>query len=258
MARVRNACAYATHLFFQKNGFYYIHTPVITASDCEGAGEMFQVTSLLQNGTAPLRDIPVTKDGKIDYSKDFFSKPAFLTVSGQLNGEMYASGLTKIYTFGPTFRAEISHTSRHAAEFWMIEPEVSFADLTDNMDLAEAYVKFVTQYALDNNLEDLKFFDSSIEKGLIERLRHVVASPFQRLTYTEAIKLLQESGVKFEKDPVWGIDLPSEHERYIAEKIFKKPVILTDYPKDIKAFYMKLNPDKKTVRAMDVLVPGVS
>lgn len=257
MERVRNLCAYATHLFFQKNNFFYVHTPVITASDCEGAGEMFQVTALLKAGQAAIKDVPQTKDGRFDYSQDFFGKPAFLTVSGQLNGEMFASAMTKIYTFGPTFRAEDSHTSRHAAEFWMIEPEVSFADLTDNMDLAEAYVKYVTRYVMENDLEDLEFFDKYVEKGLIKRLKNVVDSPFQRLTYTEAVDLLIKSGHKFENPVSWGIDLASEHERYIAEQIYKKPVILTDYPKDIKAFYMKLNPDGKTVRAMDVLVPRI-
>jgi len=262
MARVRNSCAFATHRFFQEQGYFYVHTPLITASDCEGAGEMFQVSTLLKNGSAKIPDVPTLKDGKtIDYSQDFFGKPAFLTVSGQLNGEMYASALGKIYTFGPTFRAENSHTSRHIAEFWMIEPEISFADLNDNMDVAEAYLKFVVQYVLANNMEDMKFFDEWIEKGVIERLQKVVATPFKRLTYTEAITILldaQKKGKKFEvADIKWGIDLQSEHERFIAEEIYKMPIILTDYPKEIKAFYMRLNEDGKTVRAMDVLVPKI-
>lgn len=261
MARVRNACAMATHLFFNSLGFVYLHTPLITASDCEGAGEMFQVTTLLKNGTAQVAEVPTDKaTGRPDYSQDFFGKPAFLTVSGQLNGEMYATALGKIYTFGPTFRAEKSHTTRHLAEFWMIEPEVAFADLNDNMDLAEAYVKYVVQYALDNVLEDLEFFDKYTEKGLIQRLKKVLENPFKRLTYTEAVDLLlkaEASGHKFQTKVQWGIDLESEHERYVCETIFNLPTILTDYPKDIKAFYMKLNDDGKTVRAMDVLVPKI-
>jgi len=261
MARVRNACAMATHLFFQQLGFLYLHTPLITASDCEGAGEMFQITTLLKNGGAKVAEVPLVKEtGKPDYTQDFFGKPAFLTVSGQLNGEMYATAVGKIYTFGPTFRAENSHTTRHIAEFWMIEPEMAFADLYDNMDLAEAYLKYVIQYVMDTDLEDLQFFDKQYEKGLLERLNKVLAQPFKRLTYTEAVEILQKSeasGVKFEKKVEWGIDLQSEHERYVAEKVFNQPIILTDYPKDIKAFYMRLNEDGKTVRAMDVLVPKI-
>lgn len=261
MARVRNACAMGTHLFFQNLGFVYLHTPLITASDCEGAGEMFQITTLLKNGTAKVTDVPVVKEtGKPDYAQDFFGKPAFLTVSGQLNGEMYATALGKIYTFGPTFRAENSHTTRHLAEFWMIEPEVAFADLNDNMDLAEAYIKYVVQYVYDTCLEDLDFFEKQYEKGLIQRLKNVLATPFKRLTYTEAVDLLLQAeakGHKFQVKVQWGIDLESEHERYVTETIFNHPVILTDYPKDIKAFYMRLNDDGKTVRAMDVLVPKI-
>jgi len=262
MARVRSACAMATHTFFQEQGFIYLHTPLITASDCEGAGEMFQVTTLLKNGTAKLADVPVVKEtGKPDYVQDFFGKPSFLTVSGQLNGEMYASALGKIYTFGPTFRAENSHTTRHLAEFWMIEPEIAFADLDDNMDLAEAYLKFVIEYVLTNCLEDLEFFDKFVDKkGLIQRLRNVLAQPFARLSYTDAVDILMKvdpKKKKFENAVSWGIDLSSEHEQYIAEVINNKPTILYNYPKDIKAFYMRLNEDGKTVRAMDVLVPGI-
>lgn len=259
MARVRNACAMATHLFFQEQGCIYLHTPLITASDCEGAGEMFQVTTLLKNGTAKVGDVPLVKEtGKPDYTQDFFAKPAFLTVSGQLNGEMYATALGKIYTFGPTFRAENSHTSRHIAEFWMIEPEIAFADLEDNMDLAEAYLKYVINYVLEKCPEDMEHFNSFVEKGLIERLKKVAETPFQRLTYTEAVDiLLKVKDRKFETKVEWGIDLQSEHERYIAEVVFNKPVILTNYPKDIKAFYMKMNEDGKTVRAMDILVPKI-
>jgi len=259
VARVRNACAMATHTFFQENGFYYVHTPIITASDCEGAGEMFQISTLLKNGEAKIQDIPVsrTTPGKPDYNLDFFGKPAFLTVSGQLNGEMYATALGKVYTFGPTFRAENSNTPRHAAEFWMIEPEIAFATLEDNMDIAEAYLKYVVKYCLANNMEDLEFFNEKYEKGLLERLQQVVDTPFKRLTYTEAIDILLKCGKKFEKLVSWGIDLSSEHERYLAEQIFKMPIILTNYPKDIKAFYMRLNEDGKTVRAMDVLVPNI-
>lgn len=261
MARVRNSCAFATHKFFQELGFFYCNTPLITASDCEGAGEMFQVTTLLKNGQAKLTDVPTLSDKKtVDYTQDFFGKPSFLTVSGQLNGEMYATALGKIYTFGPTFRAENSHTSRHIAEFWMIEPEIAFADLNDNMDYAEAYLKYVIQYVLENNAADMKFFDQWVEKGVIERLKHVLETPFKRLTYTEAVDLLLEAvkkGKKFDTKVEWGIDLQSEHERYVTEEIFKQPVILINYPKDIKAFYMKLNEDGKTVRAMDVLVPKI-
>jgi len=258
MARVRNACAFATHRFFQEQNFVYVNTPLITASDCEGAGEMFQVTTLLKNGVAKITDVPLLEDKKtIDYSQDFFQKPSFLTVSGQLNGEMYATALGKIYTFGPTFRAEDSHTSRHIAEFWMIEPEIAFYDLNDNMDLAEAYLKYVVQHVLEHNLEDMIFFDKQVEKGLIERLKNVLATPFKRLTYTEAVDILLKCGKEFKFKVEWGIDLQSEHERYITEEVFKQPVILTNYPKDIKAFYMRLNEDQKTVRAMDVLVPKI-
>jgi len=262
MARVRNACTMATHKFFQEQGFVNLHTPLITASDCEGAGEMFQVTTLLKNGSAKVADVPLIKEtGKPDYSQDFFKKPAFLTVSGQLNGEMYACALGKIYTFGPTFRAEDSHTTRHLAEFWMIEPEVAFADLDDNMDLAEAYLKFVVQFVLDNCMEDLIFFDKFVDKKkLIERLRKVLEEPFARMSYTEAVDCLLKvdpKKKKFEIPVVWGMDLKSEHEQYIAEVVHKRPTILFNYPKDIKAFYMRLNEDGKTVRAMDVLVPGI-
>lgn len=259
LARVRNACALATHLFFQKEGFVYLHSPLITASDCEGAGEMFQVTTLLKNGTAKLSEVPMVKEtGKPDYSQDFFAKPSFLTVSGQLNGEMYATALGRIYTFGPTFRAENSHTTRHLAEFWMIEPEIAFADLDDNMDFAEAYLKFVIDFVTKNCAEDMEFFDKFIEKGLLERLKKVYTTPFKRLTYTEAVEiLLKVTKKKFEIPVKWGMDLQSEHERYICEEIFNQPVILTNYPKEIKAFYMKLNDDGKTVRAMDVLVPKI-
>eukprot|EP01114_Cavostelium_apophysatum_P005274 TRINITY_DN1606_c0_g1_i1.p1 TRINITY_DN1606_c0_g1~~TRINITY_DN1606_c0_g1_i1.p1 ORF type:complete len:564 (-),score=154.75 TRINITY_DN1606_c0_g1_i1:90-1655(-) len=259
MSRVRNACSMATHLFFQEQGFVYFHAPLITASDCEGAGEMFQITTLLKNGANKVADVPIVKEtGKPDYVQDFFGKPAFLSVSGQLNGEMYASALGKIYTFGPTFRAENSHTTRHVAEFWMIEPEVAFADLDDNMDLAEAYLQFVVKYVISQCPDDLDFFDKFIEKGLIERLKKVADTPFKRLTYTEAVEiLLKVTDKKFETPVKWGIDLQSEHERYITEVVFNQPVILTDYPKDIKAFYMRLNDDGKTVRAMDVLVPKI-
>jgi len=291
MARVRNACAFATHKFFQEQGFVYVNTPIITASDCEGAGEMFQITTLLQNGTAKLSDVPIVKEtGKPDYSRDFFGKPAFLTVSGQLNGEMYATALGRIYTFGPTFRAEVSHTPRHMAEFWMIEPEICFADLNDNMDIAESYLKYVVKFVMDNNMEDLEIFDAlekrerearqkehqekkKQEKGkkketqpaekyeddtpLIARLQNIFATPFKRLTYTEAVDLLIKCGKEFLVKVEWGIDLGSEHERYLTEQIFKQPIILTDYPKEIKAFYMRLSEDGKTVRAMDVLVPKI-
>eukprot|EP00744_Colponema_vietnamica_P002406 GILI01003780.1.p1 GENE.GILI01003780.1~~GILI01003780.1.p1 ORF type:complete len:721 (+),score=269.62 GILI01003780.1:54-2216(+) len=256
VTRVRNALAYATHQFFQTRGFLYIHTPLITASDCEGAGEMFQVTTLIpKDGTAKL---PMHKDGKVNYNEDFFRKPAFLTVSGQLSVENFSCAMSDVYTFGPTFRAENSHTSRHLAEFWMIEPEMAFADLEDDMECAESYLKFCLTYVLENCLEDLQFFDKNIEKGLIDRLRNVVNNAFAKVSYTEAIELLHKSGVKFEnKCPNWGDDLNSEHERWLAETKFKKPVIVYNYPKDIKAFYMKLNEDGRTVRAMDILVPKI-
>jgi len=251
VARVRSRLAFATHRFFQERGYVYLQSPIITGSDCEGAGEMFQVTSL------NLENPPKTEDGKIDYSKDFFSKPSFLTVSGQLNGESYATALSDIYTFGPTFRAENSHTSRHLAEFWMIEPELAFADLPMIADLAESYLKFLVSDVLENCREDLEFFNQFIEKGLIERLTQVKDAPFVRLTYTEAIKILEDSKKSFEYPVKWGSDLQSEHERYIAEEHCNAPVILTDYPKDIKAFYMRENEDGKTVAALDVLVPKV-
>jgi len=306
VARIRNACAFATHRFFQEQGFVYVHTPLITASDCEGAGEMFQVTTLL-NGSPKPSELPVIKEtGKVDYTKDFFGKPSYLTVSGQLNGEMYATALGKVYTFGPTFRAENSHTTRHIAEFWMIEPEIAFADLNDNMDTAESYLKFVLKYVLENHREDLEVFEkleqfqkkekeeeakkeqaekaksqkkdkskkqgekkqeekkqeekkpATEERPLIPRLEHVLATPFRRVTYTEAVEiLLKVTDKQFETKVEWGIDLQSEHERYLTEEVFKQPIILTDYPKEIKAFYMRLNEDEKTVRAMDVLVPKI-
>ncbi len=249
--RVRNAVAFATHLFFQERGFLYVQTPIITASDCEGGGEQFLVTTLDLN--KPTR----TEKGEIDFSKDFFGKPAYLTVSGQLNGEALACAMSDIYTFGPTFRAEHSTTPRHLAEFWMIEPEMAFADLEDNAECAESYLQYVVRYVLKHCSEDLAFFDQFIEKGLLERLRQVAESSFARLTYTEAIDILQKSGRKFEFPCDWGSDLQSEHERYIAEEYCKKPVILTDYPKEIKAFYMRLNDDGKTVKAMDMLVPKI-
>ncbi len=251
VTRVRNALAFATHLFFQERGFIYLHTPIITASDCEGAGKMFQVTTLDQTA------LPKTPEGKIDYSQDFFGKPAYLTVSGQLNGEIYACALSDIYTFGPTFRAENSNTSRHLAEFWMIEPEMAFADITDNMDTAEAYLKYVLKYVLDNCEEDMKFFEQFVSNGIIERLEHVVNTPFERASYTYAVRILEKANKPFEYPVSWGSDLQSEHERYLAEEFFAKPVIITDYPKQIKAFYMRENQDGKTVAAMDVLVPKI-
>ena len=249
--RVRSLAAYAIHKFFQERGFVYVHTPLITGSDCEGAGEMFQVTTL------DLDNPPRTPDGKIDYSKDFFSKPTNLTVSGQLNGETYAMAFRNIYTFGPTFRAENSNTTRHAAEFWMIEPEIAFADLADDMALAEDMIKFIIAYVLENAPEEMAFFNQFVDKGLLERLHHVMTSDFGRVTYTEAIELLKEHNDSFDYKVYWGCDLQTEHERYLTEQIFKRPVFVTDYPKEIKAFYMKLNPDGKTVAAMDCLVPGI-
>ena len=249
--RVRSALAFAIHKFFNERGFYYFHTPLITASDCEGAGAMFQVTTL------DLANLPKDEEGKTDYSKDFFAKPTALTVSGQLEGELGATALGKIYTFGPTFRAENSNTPRHLAEFWMIEPEMAFYDITDNMDLAEEFLKYCISYALENCADDIRFLEERFDKGLTERLRFVVENDFIRLPYTEGIKILEESGKKFEFPVSWGIDLQSEHERYLVEEHFKKPVILTDYPKEIKAFYMKQNEDGKTVRAMDVLFPHI-
>ncbi len=249
--RVRSLCAYAIHKFFQERGFVYVHTPLITGSDCEGAGEMFQVTTL------DLENIAKNQDGSVDYKEDFFGKPTNLTVSGQLNGETYAMAFKKIYTFGPTFRAENSNTTRHAAEFWMIEPEIAFADLNDDMELAEAMIKYIIKYVLENAPEEMNFFNSFVDKGLLDRLNHVLNSDFGRVTYTEAVKLLEEHNDKFEYKVSWGVDLQTEHERYLTEKIFKRPVFVTDYPKEIKAFYMKLNEDKKTVAAMDCLVPGI-
>ncbi len=249
--RVRSAAAYAIHKFFQEQGFVYVNTPLITASDCEGAGEMFKVTTL------DLDNIPRTEDGQIDYTQDFFDKPANLTVSGQLNGECFAMAYGKIYTFGPTFRAENSNTQRHAAEFWMIEPEVAFADLNDNMALSEAMVKYVIRYVLEECAQEIEFFNKFVEQGLIERLNGLVNADFGHVTYTEAIDLLLKSGHDFEYPVSWGIDLQTEHERYLTEKIFNKPVFVTDYPKEIKAFYMRMNEDNKTVAAMDMLVPGV-
>ncbi len=251
VTRVRNALAFATHLFYQQRGFLYIQTPIITASDCEGAGKMFRVSTLDPNAT------PRLPDGQIDFAQDFFGKPAYLTVSGQLNGEIYACALSDIYTFGPTFRAENSNTSRHLAEFWMIEPEMAFADIHDNMDNAEAYLKFVFNYILEHCPEDMQFFDKHVSTGLIERLEHVIKTPFERTTYTYAVRILEKSGKNFEYPVKWGSDLQSEHERYLAEEFFAKPVIVTDYPKQIKAFYMRANNDNKTVAAMDVLVPKV-
>ncbi len=249
--RIRHAMAYAIHKFFNDRGFVYLHTPLITASDAEGAGAMFQVT------TMDLDNLPRTEEGKIDYKEDFFGKRTSLTVSGQLEGELGAMALGNIYTFGPTFRAENSNTPRHLAEFWMIEPEMAFYEIEDNMDLAEEFIKYLVQYALDNCMDDLTFLNNMIDKELIERLKGVVNTEFVRLTYTEGVKILEESGAKFDFPVSWGIDLQSEHERYLVEKHFGKPVILTDYPKDIKAFYMKQNEDGKTVRAMDVLFPKI-
>jgi asparaginyl-tRNA synthetase len=251
VARVRNALSIATHLFFQSRGFIYVHTPIITASDCEGAGKMFRVSTL-----DPLNP-PKTPEGTVDYTQDFFAKPSYLTVSGQLEGEIFACALSDIYTFGPTFRAENSNTSRHLAEFWMIEPEMAFADINDNMDTAEAYLKFVLKFVLENNSEDMEFFDKMISNGLIERLQHVANTPFERATYTYAVRILEKANKPFEFPVKWGSDLQSEHERYLAEEFFAKPVIITDYPKQIKSFYMRANDDKKTVAAMDVLVPKI-
>ncbi|MBW3131109.1 asparagine--tRNA ligase [Hymenobacter profundi] len=250
--RVRHALAFAVHQYFNDHGFYYIHTPIITGSDAEGAGQMFRVTTL------PDQNPPLTEDkAGVDYKQDFFGKQTNLTVSGQLEGEVAAMALGKVYTFGPTFRAENSNTARHLAEFWMIEPEVAFNDLQDNMELAEDFLKYLVRYALDKCADDLQFLNDQYDKELLERLRFVVDNDFQRLTYTEAIEILKSAKKKFEFPVDWGTDLQSEHERYLVEKHFKKPVILTDYPKDIKAFYMKMNDDDRTVRAMDVLFPGI-
>ncbi len=248
--RVRSLCAYAIHKFFQERDFVYVHTPLITGSDCEGAGEMFQVTTL------DLKNIPMV-DGEIDFGKDFFNKPTNLTVSGQLNGETYAMAFKNIYTFGPTFRAENSNTTRHAAEFWMIEPEIAFADLKDDMMLAESMLKYIINYVLENAQEEMAFFNQFVDKGLIERLQHVANSEFGHITYTDAITELEKHNEEFEYKVSWGCDLQTEHERYLTEKLFGRPVFVTDYPKEIKAFYMKLNEDGKTVAAMDCLVPGI-
>ena len=249
--RVRSLIAYAIHQYFQERDFVYVHTPLITGSDCEGAGEMFQVT------TMDLNNVPKNEDGSVDYTQDFFGKPTNLTVSGQLNGETYAMAFRNIYTFGPTFRAENSNTTRHAAEFWMIEPEMAFADLDDNMEVAEGMLKYVIRYVLEHAPEEMAFFNNFIDKGLLDRLNNVVNSEFGRITYTDAVKILEEHNDQFDYTVSWGCDLQTEHERFLTEQIFKKPVFVTDYPKEIKAFYMKMNPDGKTVAAVDCLVPGI-
>ena len=249
--RIRSELSFAIHKFFNEKGFRYVHTPIITGSDCEGAGEMFQVTTL------DLNNLPRTENGNIDYSQDFFGKPAHLTVSGQLNGEMYACALGDIYTFGPTFRAENSNTPRHAAEFWMIEPEMAFADIYDDMDLAEDMVRYCVKHIMNNCAEDLELFEKFVDPTLRQTLDNIANNGFARITYTEAIEIMQKSGKKFEYEPQYGIDMQTEHERFLAEEYFKKPVIVRDYPKEIKAFYMRLNDDGKTVAAMDVLVPRI-
>ncbi len=249
--RVRSLAAMAIHQFFQERDFVYVHTPLITGSDCEGAGEMFQVT------TMDLKNIPLTEDGKVDFSQDFFGKPTNLTVSGQLNGETYAMAFRNIYTFGPTFRAENSNTTRHAAEFWMIEPEMAFADLDDLLRVEEDMLKYIISYVLEHAPEEMAFFNQFVDKGLLDRLNNILNNDFGRITYTEAVALLEKHNDKFEYPVSWGCDLQTEHERFLTEQVFKKPVFVTDYPKDIKAFYMKLNPDGKTVAAVDCLVPGV-
>lgn len=249
--RVRSLIAYAIHKFFQERDFVYVHTPLITGSDAEGAGEMFQVTTL------DLANVPKNEDGTVDFKQDFFNKPTNLTVSGQLNGETFAQAFRNIYTFGPTFRAENSNTTRHAAEFWMIEPEISFADLEDSMILAESMLKYIINYVLEYAPEEMNFFNQFIDKGLLERLQHVASSDFARVTYTEAVEILEKYNDQFEYKVSWGADLQTEHERYLTEQIYKKPVFVTNYPKDIKAFYMKLNDDNKTVAATDLLVPGI-
>ena len=249
--RVRSVAAHAIHTFFQDRGFVYVHTPIITASDCEGAGEMFRVTTL------DMDHLPRTEDGAVDYSQDFFGKPANLTVSGQLNAENFAMAFGDVYTFGPTFRAEKSNTTRHAAEFWMIEPEMAFCDLAGDMDVAEAMIKFVIRTVMEKCPDEMNFFQSFVDKGLKERLEHVASSDFGRVTYTEAVELLKRSGHKFDYPVDWGCDLQTEHERYLTEQVFQKPVFVTDYPKEIKAFYMRLNDDGKTVAAADCLVPGI-
>ena len=249
--RVRSVFAYAIHKFFQERGFVYVHTPILTSSDAEGAGEMFNVNSF------DLANVPKTEDGQVDYSKDFFGKPAHLTVSGQLNVETYATAFRNVYTFGPTFRAENSNTVKHAAEFWMIEPEICFADLNDDMDLAEDMLKYTFSYVLENCKEEMEFFNNFVDKGLLERLNNVIHSDFARISYTDAIKELEKANDKFEFKVSWGVDLQTEHERYLCEQVFKKPVFVTDYPMEIKAFYMKQNPDGKTVAAADLLAPGI-
>ena len=249
--RVRSVLAFAIHKFFQERGFVYVNTPLITASDAEGAGEMFNVNSF------DLENLPKTENGKVDFSKDFFGKPAHLTVSGQLNAESFAESFCNVYTFGPTFRAENSNTVKHAAEFWMVEPEICFAELSDSMDLAEDMIKYIFKYVLDNCPCEMEFFNNFVDKGLLDRLNHVINSDFVRISYTDAVKELEKANDKFEYKVSWGIDLQTEHERYLCEEIFKKPVFVTDYPKDIKAFYMKLNDDGKTVAAADLLVPGI-
>ena len=249
--RVRSIVAYAIHKFFQEQNFVYVHAPIITGSDAEGAGEMFQVTTLDPD------NLPRTEDGKIDYSQDFFGKETNLTVSGQLEAEAFALAFRNVYTFGPTFRAENSNTARHASEFWMIEPEIAFADLQDDMDLAEAMVKYIITYTLEHAPEEMNFFNQFIDKGLLERLDHIVNSNFERVTYTEAVEILQKSGKEFQYPVEWGLELQTEHERYLTEEVYKKPIFVTDYPKDCKAFYMRLNDDGKTVAACDMLVPGV-
>lgn len=249
--RVRSLIAYAIHQFFQERDFVYVHTPLITANDCEGAGEMFQVTTL------DISRPPLSENGNIDYTQDFFGKQTNLTVSGQLNGETYAMAFRNIYTFGPTFRAENSNTTRHAAEFWMVEPEMAFADLQDNMAVAESMIKYIIQFVLERAPEEMQFFQQHIDSGLLERLQHVAGSEFARITYTEAIEMLQKYNEKFTYPVQWGCDLQTEHERFLTEQIYRRPVFVTDYPKEIKAFYMKLNPDGKTVAAMDCLVPGI-
>ncbi len=249
--RVRSLVAYAIHRFFQERNFVYVHTPIITASDCEGAGEMFKVTTLDMN------ELPKTADGTVDYSEDFFGKETGLTVSGQLEAETFALAFRNVYTFGPTFRAENSNTARHASEFWMIEPEMAFAELSDDMDVAEDMIKYIISYVMENAPEEMEFFNKFVDKGLLDRLDNIVNSDFARITYTEAVELLKKSGEDFQYPVEWGIDLQTEHERYITEKIYKKPVFVTDYPKEIKAFYMRLNDDGRTVAACDLLVPGV-
>ena len=249
--RVRSLTAYALHKFFQERGFVYVHTPIITGSDCEGAGEMFRVT------TMDMENVPKTEDGAVDYTQDFFGKETSLTVSGQLNAETYAQAFGNVYTFGPTFRAENSNTTRHAAEFWMLEPEMAFADLEDDMDLAEDMLKYVINDVMENAPEEMNFFNSFVDIGLIDRLTNVATSEFARITYTDAIEILKKHNDKFEFKVSWGIDLQTEHERYLTEEVYKRPVFVTDYPKDIKAFYMKQNPDGKTVAAVDCLVPGI-